>query len=86
MPLKKKKRKKPPMKKKRVFRKRVCKFCADKLPLVDYKDVQRLQRCVTEKGKIIPRRVTGSCSRHQRQLSVAVKRARQMALLPYAVL
>jgi small subunit ribosomal protein S18 len=60
-----------------------CRFCQDKIEKVDYKDEKRLLRFVTEQGKIIPRRVTGTCARHQRQVAVAVKRARQIALLPY---
>ena len=56
---------------------------ADKVDLVDYKDVRRLRSFVTERGKIIPRRISGSCARHQRQLTHAIKRARTVALLPY---
>ena len=68
-----------------MFRRRkVCKFCADKVDLVDYKDVRRLRSFVSERGKIIPRRISGSCARHQRQLTHAIKRARTVALLPYA--
>jgi small subunit ribosomal protein S18 len=59
-----------------------CRFCQDKIEKIDYKDEKRLLRFVTEQGKMIPRRVTGTCARHQRQLAVAVKRARQIALLP----
>ena len=61
----------------------MCKFCVDKVSLIDYKDVRRLRNFVTERGKIIPRRISGSCARHQRQLTGAIKRARTMALLPY---
>ena len=64
-------------------RPKVCFFCVDKLDEVDYKDVERLKKYVSERGKIIPRRVTGNCAKHQRQLTIAVKRARFMALLPY---
>lgn len=64
-------------------RRKVCAFCADKIEHIDYKDVSRLRRYVSERGKIVPRRVTGNCARHQRQLTVAIKRARQIALLPY---
>ena len=60
-----------------------CRFCQDKIDVIDYKDEKRLLRSVTEQGKIIPRRVTGACARHQRQLAIAVKRARQIALLPF---
>lgn len=65
-------------------RKKVCTFCVDKIERVDYKDVARLRRFVTDRGKIIPRRITGNCARHQRQLTVAIKRARIMALMPFA--
>lgn len=62
---------------------KVCRFCQDKVTHIDYKDERRLSRFITEQGKIIPRRVTGTCGRHQRQLAIAVKRARHIALLPY---
>ena len=66
-------------------KKKVCAFCEDKnLKFIDYKDVNRLKKYVTEKGKIIPSRQTGTCSRHQRELTVAIKRARNMALLPFS--
>ncbi|NWG20058.1 MAG: 30S ribosomal protein S18 [Chloroflexi bacterium] len=64
-------------------RRKVCQFCADKVRVVDYKDVKRLQRCISERGKILPRRRTGTCARHQRSLTVAIKRARHMALLHF---
>ncbi|ABQ91758.1 MULTISPECIES: 30S ribosomal protein S18 [unclassified Roseiflexus] len=64
-------------------RRKVCMFCADQIRVVDYKDVKRLQRCMSERGKILPRRRTGVCARHQRSLTVAIKRARHMALLPF---
>lgn len=67
-------------------RKRVCSFCVDKIEQVDYKDVQRLKKYVTERGKILPRRITGNCAGHQRQLTTAIKRARQIALMPYTVI
>ncbi len=67
----------------RKGRRKVCSFCADKVETVDYKDVARLRRFLSERAKILPRRVTGTCARHQRQLTVAIKRARQLALLPY---
>lgn len=60
-----------------------CRFCTDKVQEVDYKEINRIARYVTERGKIIPSRLTGTCARHQRKLSTAVKRARFMALLPY---
>ena len=63
--------------------KKVCKFCADKIAEIDYKDTARLRKCISERAKILPRRVTGTCAKHQRQVAVAVKRARQAALLPY---
>jgi small subunit ribosomal protein S18 len=62
----------------------VCGFCADKIRTADYKDIKRLQRFVSDRGKILPRRRTGTCARHQRSLTVAIKRARHMALLPFA--
>ena len=65
-------------------RRRYCHSCKDKIVGVDYKDLDALRRCVSERGKIKSRRVTGTCRRHQRQVAVAVKRAREMALLPYA--
>jgi small subunit ribosomal protein S18 len=71
------------MKRRRFGRRKVCKFCTEKVDLVDYKDVRRLKSLVTERGKIIPRRISGSCARHQRQLTHAIKRARTVALLPY---
>ena len=65
-------------------RKKVCIFCG-KDGDIDYKDVVRLRKFISERGKILPRRVTGTCARHQRELTVAIKRARQLALLPYVV-
>src|SRR5687767_15107432 len=66
-----------------VPRRKVCAFCVDKMEHIDYKDVARLRRYLSERSKIEPRRKTGTCARHQRALSVALKRARHMALLPY---
>ena len=63
--------------------KKVCQFCADKIAEIDYKATARLRKCISERAKILPRRVTGTCAKHQRQVAVAVKRARQAALLPY---
>ena len=63
--------------------KKVCQFCADKIAEIDYKDTARLRKCISERAKILHRRVTGTCAKHQRQVAVAVKRARQAALLPY---
>lgn len=68
---------------KKVARKKVCMFCADKSKVIDYKDVNTLKRFVTEKGKIVPRRQTGTCAMHQREITTAVKRARNMAILPF---
>ena len=67
----------------RKSRKKVCAFCMDKIEHIDYKDVPRLRRYLSDREKIMPRRVTGTCARHQRQLTVAVKRARHLAFLPY---
>lgn len=64
-------------------RKRVCNFCVDKVEHVDYKEASRLKRYITERGKILPRRISGNCAHHQRQLTIAIKKARIMALLPY---
>lgn len=64
-------------------RQKVCKFCVDKVEQVDYKDVRRLRSFVTDRGRIIPRRISGTCAPHQRELTVAVKRARNIALLPF---
>lgn len=72
-----------PMNRGRKARKKVCGFCVDKVENIDYKDIARLRRYMSERGKILPRRVTGTCARHQRDLTVAIKRARHLALLPY---
>lgn len=72
-----------PMNRGRKARKKVCGFCVDKVDNIDYKDIARLRRYMSERGKILPRRVTGTCARHQRELTVAIKRARHLALLPY---
>ena len=66
-------------------RKKVCVFCADSTNVIDYKDANKLKRFVSERGKILPRRITGTCAKHQRALTVAVKRARQIAILPYTL-
>ena len=66
------------------IRRKVCRFCMDKNDRLDFKDINRLKRYVTERGKIIPRRITGNCARHQRLLTEAVKRARNIALLPFS--
>ena len=72
--------------KKKFFyrRKRVCKFCVEKLEYIDYKDVKMLQQFIPERGKILPRRISGTCALHQRKLQNAIKRARIAALLPFA--
>lgn len=64
-------------------RKKVCVFCGDQNGVIDYKDVNKLKRYVSERGKILPRRITGNCAKHQRALTVAIKRARHIALMPY---
>lgn len=64
-------------------RKKVCNFCVDKATSIDFKDSAKLRRYTSERGKILPRRTTGTCAAHQRQLTVAIKRARMIALLPY---
>ncbi len=64
-------------------RKKVCYFCANKIDTIDYKDVKTLQRYTSDRGKILPRRVTGACAKHQRKVTTAVKRARAVALMPY---
>lgn len=68
----------------RKSRKKVCSFCVEKSEFIDYKDVMKLRRFVSERAKILPRRVTGTCAAHQRELTVAIKRARHLALLPYS--
>lgn len=76
----------PRRKKKRQYRRpkrRVCAFCVDKVKFIDYKNVARLRKFVSDRGKMLPRRTTGTCSRHQRSVARAVKRARHIALLPY---
>lgn len=64
-------------------RRKVCSFCVDKVEEIDYKDVAKLRKFITERGKILPRRITGTCAKHQRQLTIAIKRARNVALLPF---
>jgi small subunit ribosomal protein S18 len=74
-----------PQGKKKFFyrRKRVCKFCVEKIEYIDYKDIKMLQQFIPERGKILPRRISGTCALHQRKLQNAIKRARIMALLPF---
>jgi small subunit ribosomal protein S18 len=69
--------------KRRFPRKKICRFCSDKVEDIDYKDIKRLRNLITERGKIIPRRISGNCARHQRQLGTAIKRARNIALMPF---
>lgn len=66
-------------------KKKVCAFCVDKIKAVDYKEATRLRRFITERGKMLPRRISGNCAKHQRQLTVAIKRSRTMALLPFSI-
>ncbi len=65
-------------------RKRVCSFCVDKVESIDYKEIGRLKKYISERGKIYPRRISGNCAKHQRQLTIAIKRARNVALLPFS--
>ena len=64
-------------------KKKVCLFCVDKVDGIDYKDTAKLKKYITERGKIVPRRISGNCAKHQRQLTTAIKRARIIALLPF---
>lgn len=66
-------------------RKRVCSFCVDKVESLDYKETHKVRKYITERGKILPRRISGNCAKHQRQVTVAIKRARAIALLPYVI-
>ncbi|MBE0467193.1 MAG: 30S ribosomal protein S18 [Candidatus Desulforudis sp.] len=66
-------------------KKKICSFCVDKIAVIDFKDALRLKKYITERGKILPRRITGNCAHHQRMLTVSIKRARNMALLPYSL-
>jgi small subunit ribosomal protein S18 len=70
-------------KRNRKVRKKVCSFCIDRINTIDYKDIAKLRRFLSERAKILPRRVTGSCAHHQRELTIQIKRARHLALLPY---
>jgi small subunit ribosomal protein S18 len=67
----------------RTPRRKICKLCLDKVEYIDYKDEKRLSRFVTDRGKIVPRRVSGACARHQTQIATAIKRARLLAILPF---
>jgi len=73
-----------PHKRRFTVRKKVCRFCVDKAPFIDYKDLKTLRFFVTERGKILPRRISGNCARHQREVTVAVQRCRNIALLPFS--
>lgn len=76
--------KRPARRKRRVYhRRKVCRFCADSSLIIDYKDSKALKYFITERGKIIPRRISGTCAKHQRALTLAIKRARSIALLPF---
>ena len=68
---------------KTYYRRKVCKFCADSSLIIDYKEIRTLRYFITERGKITPRRISGNCAKHQRKLTIAIKRARNMALLPF---
>ena len=67
----------------RIARKKVCSFCMDKVKEIDYKDIAKIKKFTSERGKILPRRISGCCAKHQRQLTLAIKRARHIAFLPY---
>ncbi len=67
-------------------KRKVCRMCAEKMKSVDYKDISLLEQFITDRGKIVPRRISGACAKHQRQIALAIKRARNIALLPYMVL
>lgn len=71
------------MEKKRIRKKKVCQFCADKIDSIDYKEFDKLRKFITDRGKILPKRITGTCAIHQREVTRAIKRARMVALLPY---
>ncbi len=72
-------------KRKTFYQKKICRFCADAIDVIDYKDVKLIKNLLTDRGKIIPSRISGNCSRHQRKLTVAIKRARHMALVPFTI-
>ena len=74
-----------PRKKRPFQRRKVCRFCADKNVLIDYKDPATLKYFITDRGKIIPRRISGNCAKHQRKVALAIKRARMIALMPFTV-
>ncbi|NLB81613.1 MAG: 30S ribosomal protein S18 [Clostridiaceae bacterium] len=68
----------------RRTRKKSCQFCIDKVQVIEYKDISKLKRFLSERGKIVPRRISGNCAKHQRQMTVAIKRARHIALMPFS--
>ena len=76
-------RKKDEKPRQRFFKKKICRFCSEKIAGVNYKEVERLQKFLTEKGKIVPRRISGNCSKHQRMLAREIRKARFIALLPF---
>lgn len=78
-----KERERRPFNRNRRPKRKACQFCVDKIDKIDYKDLPRLRRFISERAKILPRRVTGTCAYHQRELTTAIKRARHVALLPY---
>lgn len=69
--------------KRRMRKKKICLFCADKVDSIDYKDIDKLKKYITDRGKILPKRITGTCAVHQRELTKAIKKARMIALLPF---
>ncbi len=69
----------------RFGRRKACRFCVDKVTYIDYKDIKRLRSLITERGKILPRRISGNCAPHQRQLTSAIKRSRNIALMPFTM-
>ena len=77
------KKKRKPGARRTFFRKRICRFCVEKIKAIDYKDVMRLRKHITEKGKILPSRISGACAKHQRLLARAIKQGRTISLLPY---
>jgi len=73
-----------PKKRRFTVRRKVCRFCVDKAPFIDYKDIKTLRFFITERGKILPRRISGNCARHQRDVTVAIQRGRNIAILPFS--
>ncbi|HEB71880.1 MAG TPA: 30S ribosomal protein S18 [Nitrospirae bacterium] len=72
-----------PARRRTFFQRKVCRFCSEKIEAIDYKDIKTLRNLLTERGKIIPSRISGNCAHHQRKVTVAIKRARTMALIPF---